>query len=129
MQYSHTIYYVPDVSEALCFFEKAFGLQKRFIHESGDYGELNTGACTLAFASESLAKSNLSSGFTPLGQKPQASEIVFTTEDVKAAFDKAISFGAKPIGAPQEKPWGQKVAYLACPFGILVEIASPLKVS
>ena len=40
MKLGYTIIYVPNVAESLSFFESAFGLSRRFLHESGDYGEL-----------------------------------------------------------------------------------------
>jgi catechol 2,3-dioxygenase-like lactoylglutathione lyase family enzyme len=40
MKLGYTILYVPDVAASLAFFEKAFGLKTRFLHESGTYGEL-----------------------------------------------------------------------------------------
>ena len=39
MKLGYTIIYVPHVAESLKFFERAFGLSRRFLHESGDYGE------------------------------------------------------------------------------------------
>ena len=48
MKLGYTIVYVPDVSESLGFFERAFGFKPRFVHESGTYGELDTGETTLA---------------------------------------------------------------------------------
>src|SRR6266487_1481592 len=36
--------YVPDVAASLAFFTRAFGLARRFLHESETYGELETGA-------------------------------------------------------------------------------------
>jgi len=50
MKLGYTILYVPDVAASLAFFERAFGLKRRFLHETGTYGELDTGATTLAFA-------------------------------------------------------------------------------
>jgi hypothetical protein len=44
------------------FFEKAFGLERRFVHESG-YGEMETGTTALAFATHDLGASNLPSGY------------------------------------------------------------------
>ena len=43
VRFAYTIIYVPDVANSLAFFEQAFGLSKRFLHASGDYGELDTG--------------------------------------------------------------------------------------
>jgi catechol 2,3-dioxygenase-like lactoylglutathione lyase family enzyme len=54
MKFGYTIIYVPDVTASLVFFETAFGFPRRFLHESGDYGELETGETTLAFASHEL---------------------------------------------------------------------------
>ena len=41
MQFGYTIIYVPDVAASLAFFTRAFGLARRFLHESGTYGELD----------------------------------------------------------------------------------------
>ena len=60
MKLGYTIIYVPNVAESLSFFESAFGLSRRFLHESGDYGELETGETTLAFASHELLIRNVS---------------------------------------------------------------------
>jgi len=49
MKFGYTIVYVPDVLASVEFFERAFGLKRRFVHESG-YGEMETGATALASA-------------------------------------------------------------------------------
>ena len=41
MKLGYTIVYVPDVSASLAFFENAFGMKRKFLHESGTYGELD----------------------------------------------------------------------------------------
>jgi lactoylglutathione lyase len=64
MQLGYTILYVPNVPATLKFYEAAFGLTTRFLHESGDYGELETGSTALAFSSHSLMQQ--------LGKNPQA---------------------------------------------------------
>ena len=40
MKLGYTIIYVPDVAASLSFFKSVFGLSRRFLHESGDCGEL-----------------------------------------------------------------------------------------
>lgn len=57
MKFGYLIIYVPDVSASLEFFSAAFGLPTRFFHESGTYGELETGSTALAFAADELATS------------------------------------------------------------------------
>jgi len=56
MKFGYTIVYVESVSETLTFYKEAFGFETRFLHESGQYGELETGETTLAFSSHSLGK-------------------------------------------------------------------------
>ena len=128
--FSHMIFYVPKVDEAVSLFKKAFGMEVRFVHESGAYAEMETGATALAFVSEELAHSNLPQGHLPHDPKkpPFACEIVLTFQDVQAAFEKAVKAGCKAIAQPEEKPWGQTVAYVREPQGILIELASPCSV-
>jgi catechol 2,3-dioxygenase-like lactoylglutathione lyase family enzyme len=54
MKLGYTILYVADVDSSLSFFERAFGLKRRFLYESGAYGELETGETTLSFAAHEL---------------------------------------------------------------------------
>lgn len=51
MKFGYTIVYVSSVEETLAFYKEAFGFETRFLHESGQYGELETGETVLAFAS------------------------------------------------------------------------------
>lgn len=128
MKLGYTIIYVPNVLESLSFFESAFGLLRRFLHESGDYGELETGETTLAFASLELGSSNFPAGFVAASQseKPLGIEIALVTPSVAEAHLKALAAGAIEIKDPKTKPWGQVVSYVRCPDGTLVEICSPV---
>jgi catechol 2,3-dioxygenase-like lactoylglutathione lyase family enzyme len=127
MKFRYTIVYVPDVLASVEFFEKAFGLKRRFIHESG-YAEMDTGTTALAFATHDLGASNLPDGYVKASNsgKPLGMEIALVTEDVASAHSKAISEGAISIKQPVVKPWGQTVSYVRCPDGTLVEICSPV---
>jgi predicted enzyme related to lactoylglutathione lyase len=97
MKFGYTILYVPDVDKAVAFYESAFGLRRKFVHESG-YGEMDTGDTKLAFASVELATSNgVSFARTnPNGPSP-AVEVAFVTDDVAAAFAVAVKAGAVPV--------------------------------
>lgn len=127
MKLGYIIYYVKDVEETLSFYEKAFSFKRRFIHESGSYGELDTGATTVAFASLELAVSN-KIGFKKRSADFSSSdmEIGFVCESVEEAHSKAISEGALEVKAPEKKPWGQIVSYIRDLNGFLVEICSPI---
>ncbi len=128
MKLGYTIIYVPNVAQSLDFFERAFGLSRRFLHESGDYGELETGETTLAFASNALGRENFHDGFVAASEsaQPLGMEIALVTSEVAQAHAKALVCGAKELKAPQSKPWGQTVSYVRCPAGTLVEICSPV---
>ena len=129
MKFGYTIIYVPDVAASLSFFEAAFGFPVRLLHESGTYGELETGATTLSFAAHELAAMNFATGHVEASAspKPLGMEVGFVTDDVAAAHAKALSLGATELSAPTAKPWGQVVSYLRCPDGTLVELCTPVQ--
>ncbi len=125
MKFGYTIIYVADVEATIKFYKEAFSLDVAFIHDSKQYGELNTGNTKLAFASETLAHSNsvefiknrptqIAAGF----------EIAFISENITEAFQQALAAGAILIKKPEMKPWGQTVGYLRDINGIIIEICS-----
>jgi catechol 2,3-dioxygenase-like lactoylglutathione lyase family enzyme len=128
MKLGYTIIYVPDVAASLAFFEQAFGLSRRFLHESGAYGELDTGETTLAFAALEMGQAHFPSGFVAACEsaKPLGMEIAFVTASVAEAHATALSCGATEVCPPESKPWGQTVSYVRCPDGTLVELCSPM---
>jgi lactoylglutathione lyase len=128
MKLGYTILYVPDVAASLQFFERAFGLKRRFLHESGSYGELDTGETTLSFAAHELGDSNFPGGHVQAhaSAMPLGMEIALVTENVAEAHRKAVSHGAIELAAPAAKPWGQVVSYVRAPDGCLVELCTPI---
>ena len=128
VKFGYTILYVQDVTKAITFYEAAFGFTRKFITQENDYGELATGETTISFASQTLANSNLKEGFiaSDLNNKPFATELGFITEDVTKVVELALQHGATEIAAPQQKPWGQTVAYLRDIDGFLIEICTPM---
>ena len=128
MKLGYVIVYVADVAASLAFYEAAFGLKRRMLTPEGDYGELDTGATTLAFAAQALAETHSPGGFVYAGQsvKPLGVEVALVTDDVVVAHRQALARGAREIAAPAKKPWGQGVAYIRCPDGSLVELCTPV---
>ena len=128
MRFGYTILYVSDVASSLDFYERALGQRRRFLHESGQYAELDTGETALAFAAHQLAAQNLPGVYRPEERSSSRPpfEVCFVTDSVQSAFDRAVAEGAEPVSRPQTKPWGQDVAYVRDPDGNLVEIASPV---
>ena len=79
MQFGYTILYVDDVPATLAFYGQAFGLTTRYMHESGSYGELETGATALAFVSHTLLRQIGKTPQLPVLDKP-TSEIARSEE-------------------------------------------------
>ncbi|WP_422359706.1 VOC family protein [Reichenbachiella sp.] len=130
MKFAYTILYVENVTETIEFYEKAFGLSRKFITPENDYGELLTGETTLAFASNALGASNFKKGFEPISRsnKPFGVELAFTTENVVADFQRAVEAGATEYEPLVEKPWGQQVGYVLDNNGFLIELCTPIKI-
>lgn len=125
MQFAYTILYVQDVRATVDFYESAFGLRRRFVHEAGDFAEMETGATALAFSSFALMQT--------LGKNPRRAEagapsfeIALTTSDVPASVARAVAAGARLVKAPEHMPWGQTVAYVADLNDVLVELCTPV---
>ena len=128
MKFAYTIVYVNDVAASLDFFERAFGLARRFRVPTDEYGELETGATTLSFAQHATARGNLGHDYVDAqtSAKPLGFEVGLVTDDVGVACERAVQAGATLLKAPATKPWGQVVAYVPCPDGTLVELCTAM---
>ncbi|MEH6631345.1 MAG: VOC family protein [Halopseudomonas aestusnigri] len=125
MQLTYTILYVENVRKTLEFYVEAFGLEQKMLHESGDYGELDTGSTTLSFSSLALMEQIGKNPTKPIRGKPSF-EIAFTTHNVPQALDKALEAGATLVQSAEDMPWGQTTAYVTDLNGFLVELCTPM---
>ena len=123
MQFTYANLYVNNVRRSLDFYQQAFGFETHLLHESGDWGELDTGTTRLCFSSHQLM-AQLGKATSRANPKAPSFEVAFTTDDVPHAVEKAIAAGAKLIQAPEQMSWGQVVAYVADLDGILVELCT-----
>lgn len=127
MHFGYTIIYVSDVESTINFYKDAFNLQLNFLHESKQYGELNTGQTKIAFASNSLAQANgVRFVKNDVNNDAAGFEIALVTKDVKQAYQRALDNGAMPVKGPTVKPWGQEVAYLRDLNGIVIELCTEM---
>lgn len=128
MKFGYTIIYVENVRETVSFYERAFGLERRFIHESDLYAEMETGDTALAFAGDEAAEmSNLAISSNRKDKLSAGWEICLVCDDVNNAYANAVKNGAVPLSPPEEKPWNQTISYVKDLNGCLVEIASPVR--
>ena len=122
MKFGYTIVYVDDVAATIAFYVKAFGL-KRGMVAGDEFSELATGETKLGFAAKKMLHGP--GQFASPDGKVLGVEIAFTTDKVQAAYDQALAAGAKTVSNPEQKPWGQTVAYVRDNNGFLVEICTP----
>ncbi len=128
MKFGYTILYVESVAETVAFYERAFGLERGMVTAANEYGELKTGGTKLAFAANAFVSTLTGEPFdsaSPAKAAPPV-EIGLVTNEVEAAFAKAVAAGAIAVKAPEKKPWGQMVGYVRDNNGFLVEICSPV---
>lgn len=125
MRLGYVIFYVENVKETLAFYEAVFGLKVKFLHESGDFGELETGTTSLAFSSVQLMQTLGKNPSQPIPTAP-SHEIAFVTDDVAATLDKAIALGGTLVQLPEKMSWGQTTAYFTDQNGFLVEICTEI---
>ena len=128
MRFGYSIIFVDDVAEAVQFYERAFGIEREFVHESGDFAQMATGDTKLAFTSNTLGATAVPIDYTPFdtGQAPAGMELTLVTNDVAADFARAVEAGAVSLAEPHDTPWGQTVSYVRDQVGTLVSIASPV---
>ncbi|MGI8903314.1 MAG: VOC family protein [Solirubrobacteraceae bacterium] len=122
------IVYVEEPAVVSAFYQRTFGLRGEFEDAEGHYAQLDTGPTKLAFASYALGEKNFDGGVrrAPREGQPPNVEITLVADDVDAAHARAIEAGCTPLATPQDKPHGQRVAFVRDPFGTLVELATPL---
>lgn len=127
IKYSYTILYVENVEETIAFYVKAFGFTQKLITPEKDYGELETGGTTLAFASYSVAEYNGVAIVKPnTSTPPPAFEVTFLTDDIEGAYQQAVDAGAVAVKLPIQKPWRQTVGYIRDVNGFLIEICTSI---
>jgi lactoylglutathione lyase len=124
-QLGFVILYTRDVARKMDFYERAFGMQKKYLAEKEVFGEMD-GEVPLQFVQEDFARGYVTD-FVPnrADRSPAATEIGFLCEDVPAAYQRAIDAGCTPISPPAKRPWGPTIAFVRDDEGVLVELCSP----
>jgi lactoylglutathione lyase len=122
------IAYVDDPVAVSAFYVDTFGLQSEFVAPEGSYAQLDTGPTKLAFASYALGDANFPGGVrrSEANEPPANVEITLVTDRVDDAYATALEAGCQSLAAPQDKPHGQRVAFVRDPFGTLVELGTPM---
>lgn len=119
------VLYVEDVLGTVSFYERAFGLERKFVAEKNLYAEMK-GLAAFGFAERDFAAGNVPTELLRSDRStlPVAAEIVIVAVDVDRAYARAVEAGAVAVSPPVDKPWKQRVSYVRDPNGFLVEICS-----
>ncbi|KAH0663361.1 uncharacterized protein Mb0911c [Solanum tuberosum] len=128
--FAYTVVYCKDVAKSVAFYAKAFGYNVRRLDENRKWGELESGATTIAFTPMHQHETDDITGHVQTPQSRgdrQAIELCFDYVDIDAAYKRAIENGAVAVSEPEEKKWGQKVGYVRDPDGNVVRMGSHVK--
>ncbi|MFD3681300.1 VOC family protein [Streptomyces sp. NPDC058613] len=126
MRYAGTTIMVDDVTAAVKFYKEAFGLSKVFADPDGTFTVLGNGSEGSLETGVLLAVEHWSKIEDFTSQSPAGGfRIGLEVDDVEAAFRKAVKAGATSAKEPLVRPWGQKVAIVFDPNGVIVELAEP----
>ncbi|HEY5412148.1 MAG TPA: VOC family protein [Caulobacteraceae bacterium] len=106
-----------DASAAAEFYKRAFGAVELSRIPAQDGKRLMH--CHLAINGGALllADNFPESGYPTLA--PQGFSLLMMTDDVDAAYQRAIDAGATSVMAPQQMFWGDRYAQVTDPFGYL----------
>jgi lactoylglutathione lyase len=125
-QFSFTILYTTQPRETIEFYERAFGLKRKFFVEQPGYGELQTGETTLVISNIAIEQGERGYPEASTPQNPAIGfHISFITNDVNALYAQTIAEGATPVKAPTAMAWGGTVAFVKDPNGITISLMKP----
>lgn len=120
-----TVLYVTDVAASVEFYRRALGLEPRFYDEATGFAELGPEGF-IAVASHEAGEMMMPGAYpNPRSGRPSGVEIAFYTDDVPAAFRRAVEAGGAPLTEPRLMPWGQMVAYVQSVDGTILGLLTP----
>jgi lactoylglutathione lyase len=116
------VLYVDDLERSSAFYESVFGLERTVDWEG--YREYATGATRFGLLDRTQARAHVPAA----DGGSRASQVSFTVEldQVDQTYLAAVASGAVGVAEPVDKPWGQRIGYVADPDDHLLEIGSPL---
>jgi catechol 2,3-dioxygenase-like lactoylglutathione lyase family enzyme len=127
LQYCHIT--VNDVDEAIAFYRDALGFEVRNDVGSNGFRWVTLGSSGQRdpeiVLSEQHAGRSQGDGdaLQELLTKGVLPNVVFRTDDLDAAFEKARASGAEVLQEPVEQPWGPRDCAFRDPSGNMVRIS------
>jgi catechol 2,3-dioxygenase-like lactoylglutathione lyase family enzyme len=131
LQYCHIT--VNDPDEALAFYRDALGLEVRNDVASGGFRWVTLGSAAQPgleiVISEPHAGRSQADGdaLQELLTKGVLPNIVFSSDDLDATFEKVLASGAEVLQEPIDQPWGPRDCAFRDPSGNMVRISQAPK--
>jgi catechol 2,3-dioxygenase-like lactoylglutathione lyase family enzyme len=124
---------VNDVDESLAFYRDALGLEVHSDVPSGEYRWVTLGSpaqegvnivLSVPHAGRSQADGDALQELLTKGTLPM---IIFSTDNVDAAFERVRASGAEVLQEPIDQPWGPRDCAFRDPSGNMVRLQQDLK--
>jgi len=116
------VLYVDDIEVSSAFYEGVFGLERTVDWEG--YREYATGPTKFGLLDRTQARSHVPAADG--GSRSSQVSFLVELEQVDQTYLTAVAAGAVGMVEPADKPWGQRIGYVADPDDHLIEIGSPL---
>jgi lactoylglutathione lyase len=122
------ILYTDDVERLARFYVEAFGFEQSFRWpvEGGaaEYLYLSLEPLGIGIGKPPGENDAWSRPTQPAG--PGGVELCLYTDDVDRAAERLRALGARELAAPEDQPWGERMAYFLDPDGRPLHLAQPL---
>ncbi len=110
---------VPDADAEMAFLQGAFGARVMVCHRNEQNAVMH--------AELRIGDSLVMLGQAGEGVKAREAAFYLWVEDVDAVYGKALGAGAKSESAPEDKPYGHRMAGVVDEAGLTWWIGSPVK--
>lgn len=120
LRLGYVVRFVADLEAAAAFYEGVLGLTctKRTRH----WAQFECECVRLGLYEREAMAGALGVEVARLGTPPGAAELAFEAADAGAAYAAALAAGGRGFLPPEDRPWGERTAYLLDPDGALIEI-------
>ncbi|MBT2485233.1 MULTISPECIES: glyoxalase/bleomycin resistance/extradiol dioxygenase family protein [unclassified Microbacterium] len=109
-----------DLSRLSGFYEAAFAASVTYRYDQDG---------TDVYVALAVGGGTIGIGFEPDTVRGDTVAIWLYADDVDATYDSAVAAGAPSVTAPEDMPWGERVAQVRDPDGNLLYLATPPTVS
>jgi lactoylglutathione lyase len=116
----YVVRFVADLDASVRFYAELLG--QRLTKRTEHWAQFDCGSLTFGLYDRPTMAANLGVADAELGSAPGALELAFEVSDCDAAYGAAIVAGARGYRPPEDRPWGERTAYLLDPDGGLFEL-------